>query len=128
VFVKERSIEGIKEALFNQRSIAYIDKTVMGEESLLGQFFLESVEKRRIEGEGKRYSLINDTDLPIEILLISEDGKWTKAFSLDAGHEYFIELPERMKEEDILIEVSNFLFGNNQKLLIPFISLVPVDK
>ena len=129
VFATEKSVEGIKEALFNQRSAAYIGKYILGEKSLLGPFFLESLKMSLIDTKPLKYSLINSTDLDFEIVV--QDGKamgWSRKLQMDAKKEIVFALPASISIKDLRIEVSNILVAEKETLVLPFTSLLAVEK
>lgn len=119
VFATERSEGGVREALFNGRTIAYFEEKLMGKSALLEAFFLESLYLKHKEGS-KRFSFFNPTDICLHLELnnrIFED--WSKSFVLEPGMEKVLWIPENSKMEEILVTVNNFLHGSDQPLSVP---------
>jgi hypothetical protein len=66
VFAKERSVEGIREALLDRRTVIYQGDHLIGDAKFLESLFLESVEIRAEYGRGTTIAgvtIINNTDL-----------------------------------------------------------------
>jgi 3',5'-nucleoside bisphosphate phosphatase len=82
VFARERTAEGIREALFAGRTAVYFDNKVVGREEYLDALFSESLQVRSVtRGEGSYgIRLFNPTDIPIEI---------SKARGNDPSFEFF---------------------------------------
>jgi hypothetical protein len=74
VFARERTIESIKEALFQRRTAVYWENKLIGEQRFLEPVFKNSVEilnsKLTIKGKGGAYLQIrNKSDIPFELEL-----------------------------------------------------------
>ena len=66
VFAKERSVEGIREALLDKRTAIYQGDHLIGDEIFLGPLFFESVEIEAIYGKGTTIAWItikNNSDM-----------------------------------------------------------------
>ncbi|RIJ48864.1 histidinol-phosphatase [Maribellus luteus] len=75
VFAKSRTEGGIKEALFNRRTLAYFDNTLVGQSALLEPVFFASLEYdkaplRIANGINKVVYLRNNSDLDYELELV----------------------------------------------------------
>jgi predicted metal-dependent phosphoesterase TrpH len=69
VFAKERTLEGIFEALKSGRTLAYFHNTLAGKEDLARNFVIASIKVSQIEKdtENTSYSLINQSDFTFKI-------------------------------------------------------------
>jgi predicted metal-dependent phosphoesterase TrpH len=67
VFVKDASVEGIKEALFEGKTLAYFENHLAGKENLLKEFVQKSLVTRVINQEKNVIEIQNLTDIPYEI-------------------------------------------------------------
>lgn len=71
IFAKEFSLESIREALEAHRTLAYAFGTIGGEENLLKEFFVASVETKRLaedkEKKSQRVMLTNKSSLPYTV-------------------------------------------------------------
>lgn len=118
VFANERSIGGVREALFNGRTIAYFENMLMGKEALLKAFFLESVQFKKREN-ADYISLLNHTEITFEIELtdyIYED--WSRSMSIAPGMEIILSIPPEIQSQDIRVSVKNFYTGSQENLVI----------
>ncbi len=123
VFATERSEGGVREALFNGRTIAYFGEMLMGKKALLEAFFLESLYLKHKEGS-RRYSFLNPTDISLQLELnnhIYED--WSRSFDLEPGMEIVFSLPENSKIEEIHVTAKNFHMGSDQQLKVALSSI-----
>lgn len=69
ILAKEKSLESIREALENQRTICYSGGQVAGEESLLKAFFLAGVKAQAVGTNGKKQTVLvtNNTSLTFRL-------------------------------------------------------------
>lgn len=67
VFAKERSVEGIREALFAGRTLAYFYNHLAGKEELLKEVVQKSISTKVINVEKGTIDLINHSDITFEI-------------------------------------------------------------
>lgn len=104
VFVKERSEEGIKEALFAKRTAVLFNKTLTGKEEILRKLFMASVHQRKTTNNCYT-ELCNVSDLDF-ILLIND-----YRYRLPANKTIRLQMPETGK-----IIVENCLTGKDTKL------------
>ncbi len=54
VFAKERSIEGIREALLNRRTAVYYGENLIGEEIYLKELFENAIEIKQVKKDRQR--------------------------------------------------------------------------
>jgi hypothetical protein len=75
VFATERTEDAIREALFENRTIAWFGNTLAGKEEFLTAFFHAAVKINFIEetGNEKKYALKNSSDVPY--FLVAENGR-----------------------------------------------------
>ncbi len=68
VFAKERTVEGIREALDNRRTAAYYRELVIGREEILRPFFEKCIEIKEVKRTDKEVTLsvTNSTDLVLK--------------------------------------------------------------
>lgn len=128
VFATGRSEGAIREALFNNRTAAYIGKNVIGKSSLLEALFLQSVRLKPPNPERQFYYFTNNTDLQFDLLL--EDviyGDWQKKITIHPGHESVFSLHPESTPEDIQVSVLNFLTGSDEVLKLSFSAIKPVQ-
>jgi len=119
VFATERSEGGIREALFNGRTLAYFNALLMGKEEILKAFLLESLFIRENQNTDK-FTFLNPTDLPIKIKLENKIYKdWSKTIEIGAGKEVIIKLPSGNDKEEIVLTIENFFTGAEENLMIP---------
>jgi hypothetical protein len=124
VFATEKSEGAIREALFNGRTLAYIDGQLIGKNVLLEALLKVSLDRVAVEGDHQRWYLINPTDLPFQIKLTNRVYQdWTTAFGIEPHHEYLITLPAGNDPDAIDIEVLNFHNGASAHTILPFLEL-----
>lgn len=75
VFSRDRSEDGIREALFSRRTVAWYDNSLAGNADLLKQLFFASVKIRPFagnlrNGETRRIELINQSDIDFELEMV----------------------------------------------------------
>jgi len=120
VFAPERSTGGIREALFNGRTLAWYNGGIIGKESLLKSLFQASVMLKIVDEENHQFSFVNRSDLEFSIVLKNKVyDDWHKRLKLDAGSEYFFRLPADTPVSQISISVQNMIKGVDEILEIP---------
>lgn len=69
VFAKERSPEGVREALDNRRTAVYFQEKVIGREELLRPFFEKSVDVKEVarNEKGITLTITNHTEIPLKL-------------------------------------------------------------
>lgn len=86
VFAKERSLESLKEAMFDTRTLAYFNNTLAGKEELLKMVFKASISIGDPYYENEKYKWIeitNESDVPFH-MINGTDGV-ANAFTIDAN-------------------------------------------
>ena len=76
VFVKERSMESIREALSNRRTIAFAQNYLYGDKSLVNSFFLNSLKTRCLSSDDRRtiVEISNLSGLPFDLELLENES------------------------------------------------------
>ena len=127
VFAKERSIEGVREALFDGRTVAYFENQLIGKSEYLQPIFGASVSIKEpfvsMDGRGRaRIQLWNTSDLDIELVNLDEDAyDLPSPLTLPAHKTTLVTVgkldPQGGENEfAIPIEVTNFLTAPGQGL------------
>lgn len=100
VFVKERSIEAIKDAMLKGLTLAYFDGNVAGKEKLLASLFLASikVEKESQTSKQVTYKFTNLSGIPYKISI--DKNKYT----IDGQSSILINLPPALISADCVVE------------------------
>ena len=133
VFAKSRTAGGIKEALFDKRTAAYFDNTLVGEASFLNQMFFASLEIEntpvRLQNKiSKTIYIKNNSDLNYELEL-AQPGIGFEAPELallPAHHISAFEITgnsdevQLMKTLNIYYKVKNLVIGNDENLVVTF--------
>lgn len=128
VFAKERTLEGIKDALINQRTVAFFRETLYGNEELLRKLFINSVyidKAHLIEDAGFKYvNIINVSDLTL-ILKPINTSIANDLIQLYPQGSALIKVPDTKKDMNpsIEFEVQNLFIRSNKKLKIKLIYL-----
>jgi hypothetical protein len=133
VFSKSRTQGGIKEALFNRRTVVYFDNTLVGESTYLNPLFFASLEfdnepLNLKNEESKKIFIKNNSDINYELELaqpgIGFDApeKITlpahEITSLDlTGNSEEVALMKNLK---VYYEVKNLKVSNEDNLVITF--------
>lgn len=126
VFVKEKSIQGIKEALTEGRTAGYFKNAVYGKEELVKELFLNSVriEKAHFyDTSGNAFvEISNISDIPY-ILVPLIQNKESGPIQLEARESVIISVPMKETEELITIgyKVENILVSPDNKLEIDLV-------
>lgn len=124
VFATEKSVGGIREALFNGRTAAYFHEKVIGKPSILKALFLESVTLDAPVSEANAFTLVNTTALAFQLILRNKIYDETvRRIDLKPGVTYTFELPPETPLEEINIEVSNFITSAEAFLVTDLSSL-----
>lgn len=133
VFAKSKTPGGIKEALFERRTVAYFENTLVGEATYLDQLFFASLEYEntplRLENESNKSIFIkNNSDISFELELaqpgIGFDAPET--IYLPARQIISVELSgnsaevKQMRNLSIYYKVKNLVISNNENLVVTF--------
>ena len=99
VFAKSRTIGGIKEALFNQRSVAYFENKLVGKSEFLEPLFFQSLKMpatplKLTNENSKTIRIVNQSDIDYELELVQPGVGFDapENITLKARHETAIKL------------------------------------
>jgi len=100
VFVKEKSLNAVKEAMFKGLTLAYFDGNVAGEEKLLASLFLASIKIEKVSQTAKKVTckLSNLSGIPYKIAI----GK--EKYTIEGQSSILINLAPALKSVDCLVE------------------------
>jgi predicted metal-dependent phosphoesterase TrpH len=123
VFAKERSVEGIKEALLSRRAVVLFKDTLYGQEELLRKLFLNSIEISKIhyrDDFGNAFvNISNISDIPFTLSILNEMGK-TEFFAIGGQETVLLKLSliDSVKSLSQEYIVENIFVRSNQNLKI----------
>jgi hypothetical protein len=123
VFAKERSNDGIKEALFSGRTIAFFNNMLAGKEKFVKPFFFTCISYEYFDvqkSSDQNYSMLkisNKSDIPFN--LINGSPGIQKSLVLNANSTSEILLDYNMKGF-ISYEIGNIMTGENECLKVEF--------
>lgn len=128
VFATENSEGGIRDALFNGRTIAYFDNLLMGKEEILSAFLHQSLFIKHHKSSSI-FSFLNPTEFTLDIKIGDKVYKdWKKSLTLLPGQEAVFIVPSKVRFDDIELNIENFLVGANLCLSIPLSTIKTVDQ
>lgn len=126
VFVKERSEQGIKEALLNQRTAVLYNDVVIGEEEFLTPLLHEMVSVENVAYYENVAELVlknnSSVDLTFENLSDYSFINSTKFLTIKAGEEKFlgIKTGKKLDRFKLRFEIMNFLIAPDKSLIGEF--------
>lgn len=133
VFAKSRTIGGIKEALFNRRTVVYYGNTLIGESKYLEPLFFESLEfdksSLRLRNKVSRSVQIknnSDIDYDLELLQPGVGFEAPKTITLKAHHVTALELSgnsdelNKIRTLDVFYQVKNMKITSKDNLVVTF--------
>jgi len=89
VFAKERSVEGIREALFKGRTLAYFNYQLAGKEEYIKEIIRKSISVKIINPEKNTIEICNKSDIPYTIKF----GKFMYSVPVFANQVLRIDIP-----------------------------------
>lgn len=122
VFAKERSAEGIREALENRRTAVYYRDVVVARKDLMLPFFEKCVDIKEVKRADKAVTLqiVNKTDLPLKLKKTAHDTSlvYFRNYVLQphTKHTLTIKFENGIKGGDMNFEVTNLLVDVNKGL------------
>lgn len=122
VFVKERSVSAIREALNEGLTAVWYQDKVIGKESLLHSFFEKCIEVKEVkrDDKGVTLSVSNLTDIPLKFMKTAHDSSliYFRHYTLKphTRHLLRIEFTNGITGGNVNFEVTNFLIGNGKAL------------
>lgn len=128
VFAKERTNEGIKEALMNQRTAVYFNDLLIGREQELRELFNSCVSVKTIDkaedGSWVSIEITNNSDLPVKLRKNNIDKNLKFPHEVNLKPKEISKIYIRINEPKDTIAVSfivdNFLHKPNSGLLVSF--------
>lgn len=133
VFAKNKSVGGIKEALFNRRTVVYYGNTLIGQSKYLESIFLGSLDydksSVRLTNKANRSVQIkNNSDVDYELELVQPGVGFDapETLVLKAHHITTVELSgnsdevDGMKKLDIFYQVKNMKVSTKDNLVVTF--------
>lgn len=123
VLSKDRTEEGIKEALFAHRTLIYFYDTLMGKESYLEKFFKGAVDMSDIYYSSEKHSYLtmkNNSDVPFRLIKKDEQAKdYPAVIEIPAGESVTVTLPkDEHTPHNVTYEVDNMIVTPVQKLQV----------
>ena len=122
VFAKERSLQGIREALDNRRTAAYFHELLIGREDLLRPFFEKCVKIEEVSRneQGVTLSITNLTDLVLKLKKTAHDTLlvYFRDMTLKPHTRYTVRIgfKQGIKGGDVNFEVTNFIVAPDKGL------------
>ena len=122
VFAKERSPEGIREALDNRRTAVYYRELVIGREEILRPFFEKCVDIKEVKRTEKEvtFSVMNATDLVLKLKKTAHNPSlvYFREMTLKphTQHTISVKLENGIKRGDCNFEVTNFIVAPDKGL------------
>ncbi len=131
VFSKSRTEEGIKEALFGRRTVAYYNNTLAGKAGLLEPLFFASLQITPspgllINGETRKIELLNRSDIDFELELVQPGVGFdaTPSLTVKANKVTAIELNgnsdevSAMSELKVYYRVKNMMLNSTDNMVV----------
>jgi 3',5'-nucleoside bisphosphate phosphatase len=130
IFAKEKTPEGVKEALMEHRTVAYFKRgfynQLMGREEFLKELFFKSVEIEQIQNNDKTLSifLVNKSDLDFLLLKKNNDSRinYRKEYFLygRSREEIDIQKVKPVKDQEIVLHfiINNLLAGVDEPIRV----------
>ena len=123
VFAKERSAEGIREALNNRRTAVFVGEKIIGEEAWLKELFKNAVKVEKVNHHGKnsvQLVVYNNSDLTFYLKKGEHDPNLTyfREYKIapKCKHTISVRLKEPAASGHIDFEVTNLLVSPNKGL------------
>lgn len=120
VFAREKSVAAVKDALVDGRTAVWFENKIIGRQEYLEALFDAAVQIADIEREGKvaRFTLRNNSDLPLELQRVGNAGP--KELILPAGAVVRTRLNASSEEQPIELSylVTNFLVAPGKGLRV----------
>lgn len=107
ILAKEKTLEAVKDALVNRRTIAYGFDQIAGEESLIKDLFNACVTAEFVRVDSKGNTIFNLTNMSSLVFAVSMNGSnphWLDAFST---------IPMKIKSDEIELKILNMWCGED---------------
>lgn len=112
ILAKEKTMEAVKDALMNQRTIAYGFDQISGEESLIKDLFNACVTAEFVRVDSKGNTIFNLTNMSSLVFAVSLNGSnphWIDSFST---------VPMKIKSDVIELKILNMWCGEGKHPII----------
>lgn len=120
VLSKDRTEEGIREALFDRRTLIWFYDTLMGKEDLLQKFFEASIEMKPIHHstpERSYRSIVNHTDVPFLLRKTDKNASgYPETIEIPAGETILVIQPKANSNRSVSYLVENMIISPEKKL------------
>ncbi|MDO5570174.1 MAG: Sb-PDE family phosphodiesterase [Bacteroidales bacterium] len=122
VFAKERSLDGIREAIDNGRTVAYMKESLVGPEEYLKTIFEKGIKVKEYNKSKNdiQITVVNTTPVPFFLKATEHDKniQYLNTYELRPGKEYTITIMLRngIQKGKINFEVTNLLAAPNKGL------------
>lgn len=126
VFAKERTAEGIKEALINRRTVVYTEDKLIGEELYLRQIVDKAVEILNVTRQNNTLlvDVKNNSDIPFYLEETEHDPNivYFKTFTIEphTTHTITIKLENGVENGQVNFRVTNLLVKPNEGMLMSY--------
>lgn len=129
VFVKDKTEEGIKEAILNRRTAIFYDQKLFGNETYLNEIFKESVkfESNEVNSIGRatvNLKVVNNSDIDFDLKLVTNDEtiRFPDRIKLLAGTTMMFPIRARKDNTDVnkkfspVYSIENLVTGADKNL------------
>jgi hypothetical protein len=119
VFVKERSIPAIKEALIAGRTAVWFENKIIARKEYAEALFKAAVQVTNVQREGKkvvRFTVWNDSDLPIELRRTGRLGPQEQSLPANSSARITIKADDVEKQIELPYTAANFLIAPEKGL------------
>lgn len=120
VLSKDRTEEGIREALFARRTLIWFYDTLMGKEELLRKFFRASIEVKpahHTTPERSYRSIANHTDVPFLLKKVDKNTTgYPETIEVPAGETVLVVLPRPGNNRAVSYRVDNMVVSPEKRL------------
>jgi hypothetical protein len=126
VFVKDKSIDGLKEALTAGRTAVWFENRVVGRRQYVEALFEAAVrvgDFQYEEGRNKavRFTLRNNSDLPVELKRVGELGPRTVSLPPNGAARVRAGVDSLDKPVELTYNATNFVVGPEKSLPVTFV-------
>lgn len=120
VLSKDRTEEGIREDLFDRRTLIWFYDTLMGKEDLLQKFFEASVEMKPVHHstpERSYRSIVNHTDVPFLLRKTDKNANgYPETIEIPAGETILVIQPKANSNQSVSYQVENMIISPEKRL------------
>jgi len=119
VFAKETGLEGVKEALFAKRTVAYFADQLAGPEELIKELYKESLVVKKVfkvEGNKASFQLVNPTDYSIVLQNDQPAANAPKKIKIHPGSSVIVQCILKDGMAELPYNVTNFHIATDKVL------------